>query len=186
MNTSSSARPAGGDRYLIGVDVGTGSARAGLFDLSGRMLASAKRDISLFREPGAMVEQSSTEIWAAVCASVQEAVGKAGVAPETVAGIGFDATCSLVVLEAITVGLPVITTRYNGAAELLDPPADSRVIADPHDHDTLAAAIEDFLDNDTRRAAARWAARSTGPGRSRQTRPGRWSSRLRGSSTGSP
>ena len=68
MNTSSSARPAGGERYLIGVDVGTGSARAGLFDLTGRMLASGKRDISLFREPGAMVEQSSTEIWAAVCA----------------------------------------------------------------------------------------------------------------------
>ena len=77
MNTPSSARPAGGDRYLVGVDVGTGSARAGLFDLSGRMLASGKRDISLFREPGAMVEQSSTEIWAAVCASVREAVEKA-------------------------------------------------------------------------------------------------------------
>jgi UDP-glucose:(heptosyl)LPS alpha-1,3-glucosyltransferase len=68
--------------------------------------------------------------------------------------------CSLVVLEALTVGLPVITTRYNGAAELLDPPADSRVIDDPHDHDTLAAAIGDFLDNDTRRAAARAAVRA--------------------------
>ncbi|UDF28746.1 UNVERIFIED_ORG: FGGY-family carbohydrate kinase [Roseateles sp. XES5] len=107
MNTPSSARPAGGDRYLVGVDVGTGSARAGLFDLSGRMLASGKRDISLFREPGAMVEQSSTEIWAAVCASVREAVEKAGVAPETIAGIGFDATCSLVVLGEGGMPLPV-------------------------------------------------------------------------------
>ncbi|WP_156387033.1 MULTISPECIES: FGGY-family carbohydrate kinase [unclassified Rhizobium] len=107
MNTSSSARPAGGERYLIGVDVGTGSARAGLFDLSGRMLASAKRDISLFRAPGAMVEQSSTEIWAAVCASVREAIGKARVAPEKVAGIGFDATCSLVVLGEAGKPLPV-------------------------------------------------------------------------------
>lgn len=68
--------------------------------------------------------------------------------------------CSLVVLEALTVGLPVITTRYNGAAELLDPPADSRVIDDPHDHGALAAAIGDFLDNDTRRAAARFAVRA--------------------------
>ena len=107
MNTPSSARPAGGDRYLVGVDVGTGSARAGLFDLSGHMLASAKRDISLFREPGAMVEQSSTEIWAAVCASVREAVGKAGIAPDQVAGIGFDATCSLVVLGEGGRPLPV-------------------------------------------------------------------------------
>lgn len=107
MNTSSSARPAGGERYLVGVDVGTGSARAGVFDLSGRMLASGKRDISLFREAGAMVEQSSTEIWAAVCAAVREAVAKAGVAPEKVAGIGFDATCSLVVLGKDGAPLPV-------------------------------------------------------------------------------
>nr|WP_298102252.1 FGGY-family carbohydrate kinase [uncultured Shinella sp.] len=107
MSTPSSAQPPGGERNLVGVDVGTGSARAGLFDLSGRMLASGKRDISLFREPGAMVEQSSTEIWAAVCASVREAVGKAGVSPESVAGIGFDATCSLVVLGEGGKPLPV-------------------------------------------------------------------------------
>ncbi|MGJ7037025.1 D-ribulokinase [Shinella sp. BE166] len=107
MSTPSSARPAGCERYLIGVDVGTGSARAGLFDLTGRMLASGKRDISLFREAGAMVEQSSTEIWAAVCASVRDAVAKAGVAPEQIAGIGFDATCSLVVLGREGAPLPV-------------------------------------------------------------------------------
>lgn len=107
MSTPSSARPADGERYLVGVDVGTGSARAGLFDMTGRMLASGKRDISLFREPGAMVEQSSTEIWAAVCASVREAVAKAGVAPEQVASLGFDATCSLVVLGEGGKPLPV-------------------------------------------------------------------------------
>ncbi|WP_313195419.1 FGGY-family carbohydrate kinase [Shinella zoogloeoides] len=107
MSNTSSARPAGGARYLVGVDVGTGSARAGLFDLTGRMLASGKRDIALFREPGAMVEQSSTEIWAAVCASVREAVAKAGVSPEHCAGIGFDATCSLVVLGRDGTPLPV-------------------------------------------------------------------------------
>lgn len=86
------------DRCVIGVDVGTGSARAGLFDLTGRMLASAKRDISVFRGPGANVEQSSTEIWNAVCEVVREAVAEAGVPAEAVAGLGFDATCSLVVL----------------------------------------------------------------------------------------
>jgi len=107
MSNTFSAYPAGGDRYLIGVDVGTGSSRAGLFDLTGRMLASGKRDISLFREPGAMVEQSSTEIWAAVCTSVRDAVAKAGVAPERIAGIGFDATCSLVVLGKDGTPLPV-------------------------------------------------------------------------------
>ncbi|RYC15751.1 FGGY-family carbohydrate kinase [Ciceribacter ferrooxidans] len=85
-------------RHVIGIDVGTGSARAGLFDLSGNMLAVARRDISLFREAGAIVEQSSTEIWNVVCAIVREVVASAKVDAATVVGIGFDATCSLVVL----------------------------------------------------------------------------------------
>ena len=94
-------------KYIIGVDVGTGSARAGLFDLTGRMLGSAKRDISLFSEVGAIVEQSSTEIWSAVCAAVREAVTRSGIDPNKVAGIGFDATCSLVVLGEGGRPLPV-------------------------------------------------------------------------------
>lgn len=107
MTNNSPARPARGDRYFIGVDVGTGSARAGIFDLSGHMLASGKRDITLFREAGSIVEQSSAEIWSAVCAAVREAVTKAGVDPQNVAGIGFDATCSLVVLGENGISLPV-------------------------------------------------------------------------------
>jgi D-ribulokinase len=83
--------------YLIGVDVGTGSARAGLFNLAGEMLAMARQDIRLWRD-GASVEQSSDDIWRAVCAAVREAVAKSGVRSEQIAGLGFDATCSLVVL----------------------------------------------------------------------------------------
>jgi UDP-glucose:(heptosyl)LPS alpha-1,3-glucosyltransferase len=72
--------------------------------------------------------------------------------------------CSLVVLEALTCGLPVITTRYNGAAELLDPPHDGYVIDDPHDYHTLAIRIEQLCDKAhraernqaARQAAARW------------------------------
>ena len=95
-----------GDRF-IGVDVGTGSARAGVFDATGRMLGTAKRDITLYREPGSIVEQSSAEIWSAACDSVREAVAAAGVAAGDVRGIGFDATCSLVVLGPGGTPLPV-------------------------------------------------------------------------------
>ncbi len=84
-------------QYLIGIDVGTGSARAGVFDQSGALIASAKHDITLFRNDDGHVEQSSAEIWAAVCDSVRHAVSSAKVAPEEIVGIGFDATCSLVV-----------------------------------------------------------------------------------------
>ncbi|RJL00932.1 ribulokinase [Paracoccus aestuarii] len=83
--------------YVIGVDVGTGSARAGVFDGRGAMLASARRDIAMHRPSGDIAEQSSAQIWDAVCAAVAEAVGAAGIDPTSVRGIGFDATCSLVV-----------------------------------------------------------------------------------------
>ncbi len=94
------------DTYL-GIDVGTGSARAGLFDRSGNLLGSAKADIATFHEQGDIVEQSGNDIWRAICFCVRGALEKAGVAPETVGGIGFDATCSLVVVNKDGTPLPV-------------------------------------------------------------------------------
>jgi len=93
--------------YVIGVDVGTGSARAGIFELTGRMVSSAKHDITLFRASGSIVEQSSAEIWSAVCDAVKGALSQAAVPPDRIAGIGFDATCSLVVLGSGGQSLPV-------------------------------------------------------------------------------
>ena len=87
-------------RATIGVDVGTGSARAGVFDATGRLLASAKRPITAWHAPGEMVEQSSAQIWDAVCASIRDAVAQSGISAANIAGIGFDATCSLVAITA--------------------------------------------------------------------------------------
>lgn len=85
-------------KYFIGIDVGTGSARAGVFDGDGAMVATAKRDITLHRDGPDIAEQSSDDIWRAVCESVREAVAAANTDGEEIAGIGFDATCSLVAL----------------------------------------------------------------------------------------
>ena len=83
----------------IGVDVGTLSARAGVFDFDGRLMASARRPIAIWREPGEIVEQSSDDIWRAVTSAVREAIEASGLPPEAIAGMGFDATCSLVALD---------------------------------------------------------------------------------------
>lgn len=70
--------------------------------------------------------------------------------------------CSLVVLEALACGLPVITTWLNGAAELLHPPHDALVIDEPHDVRELTTCIEKFCDPAVRQPAAQAARRSAG------------------------
>ncbi len=98
---------------VIGIDVGSGSARAGVFTLQGAMLGSASQAIRSWRPQPGFVQQSSTDIWQAVCASVRAALQAAGEVG-TVRGIGMDATCSLVVLDAD--GAPV-SVDPEGTAE---------------------------------------------------------------------
>ena len=84
---------------IIGIDVGTGSARAGVFDLSGKMLGVASRKIQTWKTGADFVEQSSDDIWLGICKSVQEAISIAGLQASDIKGLGFDATCSLVAID---------------------------------------------------------------------------------------
>src|SRR5579872_3447549 len=94
-------------RYVIGVDVGTTSARAGVFNGAGEMLASSANPIETWKPRPGFVEQSSDDIWRAICAAVRSAVGAAGISTAEVAGISFDATCSLVALDSSCAPLTV-------------------------------------------------------------------------------
>ncbi|XP_075649877.1 uncharacterized protein LOC142620389 [Castanea sativa] len=95
---------------FLGVDVGTGSARAGLFDENGKLLGSSSSPIQIWKD-GDCVEQSSTDIWHAICAAVKSASSLANVAGKEVKGLGFAATCSLVAVDAD--GSPV-TVSWSG------------------------------------------------------------------------
>jgi FGGY-family pentulose kinase len=86
--------------YFLGVDVGSASVRAGLFDKQGQRMAFAVRPIKQFHSHGDWVEQSSADIWTQVCQAVRESVAVAGIDPVQVRSIGFDATCSLVAVGA--------------------------------------------------------------------------------------
>ncbi|ETX29788.1 FGGY family pentulose kinase [Roseivivax isoporae] len=81
------------------VDVGTASARAGLFDATGRMLARAVRPIALWTGAPGRGEQEADGIWAASCAAVRAALSAAGLAGDDIAALAFDATCSLVLRD---------------------------------------------------------------------------------------
>ncbi|KZV40224.1 FGGY carbohydrate kinase domain-containing protein [Dorcoceras hygrometricum] len=82
----------------LGVDVGTGSARAGLFDDDGKLLGCSSSPIQIWKD-GDCVEQSSTDIWLAICTAVKAACSVANISGEKVTSLGFAATCSLVAVD---------------------------------------------------------------------------------------
>jgi len=68
--------------------------------------------------------------------------------------------CPLVVMEALACGLPVITTSYNGATELMTLPRDGVVLNDPMNVMELALAMLRFDEAETARLAPERAAAS--------------------------
>lgn len=92
---------------VLGVDVGTGSARAAIFDRWGHRLATHVHPIQMWRPRADFAEQSSADIWRAIGICTRECLAQAGVRPENVVGISFDATCSMVVSGENGTPLPV-------------------------------------------------------------------------------
>ena len=83
--------------YVMGIDVGTGSARAGIFDLKGKTVAMASAGYPLSTPYNGWAEQAPEDWWTALCAASREAVAKSGVDPGDIIGISMDATCCTVV-----------------------------------------------------------------------------------------
>lgn len=96
--------------YYIGVDVGTGSARAALVNQDGTLVASSAYDTPTWRDDRdhRIFEQSTTTTWTAICSAVKGVVAESKVDPSDVKGLGFDATCSLAVTDMA--GNPICIT----------------------------------------------------------------------------
>lgn len=83
--------------HLVAVDVGTGSARAAIFDKCGTLLAKASFPIAMHLPMANHAEHDSEDIWRAITAAVRQALELSQIKADRIAAIGFDATCSLVV-----------------------------------------------------------------------------------------
>jgi len=92
-------------RLVAAVDVGTGSARAGILDLEGALLGRHEQPIAMNRPAPDFAEHDSDQIWQAVGTAIRGALKAASVDPAEIEGISFDATCSLVVRDRQ--GLPL-------------------------------------------------------------------------------
>lgn len=83
--------------FLLGIDMGTGGARAGVFDTAGHVMGTAATQLRTdFPKPG-RAEQDPEEWWSCIVRSVRGAVERSGVAPGDIAGISVDATAATVV-----------------------------------------------------------------------------------------
>ncbi|XP_007901884.2 FGGY carbohydrate kinase domain-containing protein isoform X2 [Callorhinchus milii] len=86
-----------GRRCYMGLDVGTASVRAALVAQDGSVLAQAEEPIHIWEPHPEHYEQSSADIWAACCTVSKKVVENVNI--NSIQGLGFDATCSLVVLD---------------------------------------------------------------------------------------
>uniref|UniRef100_A0A1B6GW67 FGGY carbohydrate kinase domain-containing protein n=2 Tax=Cuerna arida TaxID=1464854 RepID=A0A1B6GW67_9HEMI len=84
-------------RYVVGVDVGTGSVRAALVTIDGELIKMAVHPIQTWNFKPGFYHQSSDDIWNSCCKVIREVVAE--VPADSIKGVGFDATCSLVALD---------------------------------------------------------------------------------------
>jgi xylulokinase len=76
---------------LLGLDVGTGSVKTGLFDLDGNVLSRACAPLQLYSPEPGWAEQDPAEWWSGACQALNEVLR--GVAPEQVAAVGLSGQC---------------------------------------------------------------------------------------------
>jgi FGGY-family pentulose kinase len=99
-------------KYFLGVDVGTCSARAGLFDETGQLIFFKTHDIDVLNPRPNHYEYSSENIWQSVCACLRSILASLdNINIDDIVSIGFDATCSLVVLDGEFKPVSVSTTN---------------------------------------------------------------------------
>ncbi|CCM03980.1 uncharacterized protein FIBRA_06136 [Fibroporia radiculosa] len=108
------------ETYYIGVDVGTGSVRAGLVKHDGTLVASSTETTITYRDHNdhRIFEQSTNNIWDGMCKTIRAVLSEAKVAPSDVKGLSFDATCSLAVSDMN--GDPVVVTKGDKMGEIGD------------------------------------------------------------------
>ncbi|MEI6320361.1 MAG: glycerol kinase GlpK [Pseudomonadota bacterium] len=94
-------------RYILALDQGTTSSRALVVAADGSVVASAQREIAQHYPRPGWVEHDAEEIWATQLATATEAMARAGIAPDQVAGLGVTNQRETVVLWDRATGRPL-------------------------------------------------------------------------------
>jgi glycosyltransferase involved in cell wall biosynthesis len=128
---------------ILDVLSGTGPEQSPHLLVLGRGTGTAQRAEAASRIRGRGLERR------VIMAGAADSVLDAYAAADALLHITWHDSFGFVVLEAMACGLPVITTRYAGASELIEH-ARSGFLVDPADASDLTAAISQLADRSTR------------------------------------
>lgn len=85
-------------KYTMGIDIGTGGVRVGIFTLAGEAVVFSTSDVgSAVPGPG-MTEQEPSDWWKALVESTHKALEKSGIGAEEICGVGISSTVSTLLL----------------------------------------------------------------------------------------
>jgi len=94
-------------QFILALDQGTTSSRAILFDKQGQIVTKAQRDFEqIFPQPG-WVEHDPVEIWTSQASVATEAITKANISADQIAGIGITNQRETTILWDRKTGVPV-------------------------------------------------------------------------------
>jgi xylulokinase len=77
-------------QYLIGVDLGTSSTKAALFDVDGRLVAEASQEVPLYYPKPGVVEQENDDFYTTAAQTVRRCIESSGIDARQVAALAFD------------------------------------------------------------------------------------------------
>lgn len=94
-------------QYILALDQGTTSSRAIVFDKNGSIISVAQKEFTQFFPQPGWVEHDANEIWSTQLGVAAEAISKAGLSVENIAGIGITNQRETTVVWERATGKPV-------------------------------------------------------------------------------
>jgi xylulokinase len=77
-------------KYLIGVDLGTSSTKAALYQIDGKLLAEASVEVPLYYPKPGVVEQENDDFYTSAAQTVRTCIQSSGINPKEIAALAFD------------------------------------------------------------------------------------------------
>lgn len=85
--------------YVLGIDMGTGGARVGIFDTKGNPIVFCGENYPLYTPASGRAEQSVDEWWDAICKASKKAIQTSKIDPHDIKGMSVDTTCCTVLMS---------------------------------------------------------------------------------------